>query len=113
MAKTSTGDHPDVQLVNPAAAAIDTGSTMHMAAVTPDSTDTPVRAFGTFTCDLHALAVWFRSCGVTSVTMASTGVCWIPTFETLEQHVFDVVLANARCAKNVPGRETDVSASVR
>ncbi|WP_229747846.1 hypothetical protein [Marivita lacus] len=35
MAKTSTGDHTDVQLVNPAAAAIDTGSTMHMAAVIP------------------------------------------------------------------------------
>jgi len=113
MAKTLTGDHPDVKLVNPAAVAIDTGSKMHLAAVNPDSTDTPLRTFGTFTCDLHALAVWFRSCGVTSVTMASTGVCWTPTFETLEQHGLDVVLANARCAKNVPGRETAVCASVR
>ena len=29
---------------------------MHMAAVNPDSSDTPIRAFGTFTHDLHDLA---------------------------------------------------------
>ena len=28
----------------------------HITAVNPDSTDTPIRAFGTFTCDLHGLA---------------------------------------------------------
>jgi hypothetical protein len=47
---------------------------MHMAAVNSGATDTPVRAFGTFTRDLHDLADWFRSCGVTSVAMKSTGV---------------------------------------
>ncbi|MBB1493384.1 IS110 family transposase, partial [Paracoccus sp. MC1854] len=52
---------------------------------------------------------WFRSCGVTSVAMESTGVYWIPAFEILEQHGFDVILVNARYAKNVPGRKTDVS----
>ena len=65
-------------MVNPGAAAVDIGSTMHMAAVNPDRTDMPVRAFGTFTRDLHDLADWFRSCGVTSVAMESTGVYWIP-----------------------------------
>ena len=109
MAKKSTGDHPELKMVNPGAAAIDIGSKMHMAAVNPDSTDMPVRAFGTFTHDLHDLADWFRSCGVTSVAMESTGVYWIPAFEILEQHGFDVILVNARYAKNVPGRKTDVS----
>lgn len=109
MTKTVTGGHPELKMVNPTAAAIDIGSTMHMAAVNPDACDTPVRAFGTFTQDLHDLADWFRSCGVTSVAMESTGVYWIPAFEVLEGHGFKVILVNARYAKNVPGRKTDVS----
>jgi hypothetical protein len=88
MTKTVTGGHPELKMVNPTAAAIDIGSTMHMAAVNPDACDTPVRAFGTFTQDLHDLADWFRSCGVTSVAMESTGVYWIPAFEVLEGHGF-------------------------
>jgi transposase len=82
---------------------------MHMAAVNPDACDSPVRAFGTFTQDLHDLADWFEACGVTSVAMESTGVYWIPAFEVLEARGFDVILVNARYAKNVPGRKTDVS----
>lgn len=109
MTKFATGGHPDLKMVNPRAAAIDIGSTMHMAAVNPDASDTPVRAFGTFTQDLHDLADWFKSCGVTSVAMESTGVYWIPAFEVLEGHGFNVILVNARYAKNVPGRKTDVS----
>ena len=72
---------PELKMVNPTAAAIDIGSTMHMAAVNPDACDTPVRVFGTFSQDLHDLADWFRSCGVTSVAMESTGVYWILAFE--------------------------------
>jgi transposase len=82
---------------------------MHMAAVNPASTDGPVRSFGTFTQDLHDLADWFKACGVTSVAMESTGVYWIPVYEILEQCGFEVILVNARYAKNVPGRKTDVS----
>jgi transposase len=109
MNKMATGGGSELKPVNPGAAAIDIGSTMHMAAVNPDSTDTPIRAFGTFTHDLHDLAQWFKSCGVTSVAMESTGVYWIPAFEILEQHGLEVILVNARYAKNVPGRKTDVS----
>ncbi len=39
----------------------------------------------------------------------STGIYWIPAYEILEQHGFEVILVNARYAKNVPGRKTDVS----
>lgn len=56
MTKLATGGHLELKMVNPKAAAIDIGSTMHMAAVNPDANDTPVRAFGTFTRDLHDLA---------------------------------------------------------
>ncbi|WP_349538922.1 transposase [Sagittula sp. NFXS13] len=75
----------------------------------PDTEIMPVRAFGTFTQDLHNLAVWFHSCGVTSVAMESTDVYWIPAFEILEAHGSEVILVNARYAKNVPGRKTDES----
>ena len=69
----------------------------------------PPYANGTFTRDLHALADWLRECGVTSVAMGATGVSWIPAFEILEARGFDVILVNARYAKNVPGRKTGVS----
>ena len=109
MTKIATGGHPELKMVNPAAAAIDIGSTMHMAAVNRDACDTPVRDFGTFIQDLHDLADWFKPCGVTSVAMESTGVYRIPAFEVLEARGFDVILVNARSAKNVPGRKTEVS----
>lgn len=96
-------------MVNPGAAAIDIGSTMHMAAINPNADANPVRAFGTFTGDLHDMARWFKDSGVTSVAMESTGVYWIPAYEVLEQHGLHVILVNARYAKNVPGRKTDVS----
>src|SRR3546814_2733698 len=43
-------------MVNPGAAAIDIGTTMHMAAVNSNRDDNPVRALCTFTGDLHAMA---------------------------------------------------------
>src|SRR6476660_7864559 len=109
MPKTTSSDRPELNPVNVGAAAIDIGSKMHVAAVNPACTDMPVRAFGTFTQDLHDLADWFKACGVTSVAMESTGVYWIPAYEILEQRGFEVLLVNARYAKNVPGRKTDVS----
>ena len=103
MPKTRTADRPELKPVSVGAAAIDIGSRMHMAAVNPACTDMPVRSFGTFTQDLYDLADWFKACGVTNVAMESTGVYWIPVYEILEQRGFDVILVNARYAKNVPG----------
>jgi len=37
--------------------------------------------------------------------MESTGVYWIPTFEILEQHRFEVILVNARYAQKCAGPE--------
>src|SRR5215217_2643907 len=95
--------------IHPNAAAVDIGATMHMAAVDPNRDPEPVRSFGTFTGDLHRLADWFAACGVRTVVMESTGVYWIPAFEILDQRGFEVLLVNARDAKHVPGRKTDVS----
>jgi len=55
------------------------------------------------------MARWLKECGVTTVAMESTGVYWIPCYQILEEHGFEVKLVNARHVKNVPGRKTDVS----
>jgi len=97
-----------LERINPNAAGIDCGSAAHYVAVPADRDLTPVRAFPTFTTDLHRLADWLTACGVTTVAMESTGVYWIPLYEILEARGFDVVLVNAHHVKNVPGRKTDV-----
>src|SRR5580704_8800022 len=107
--RTSAENHSGMVTVHPNAAAIDVGATMHMAAVGADCTSDPVRSFGTFTGDLHRLADWFAECGVKTVVMESTGVYWIPIFELLDERGVEVFLVNARDAKHVPGRKTDVS----
>lgn len=91
------------------AAGIDIGSRIHVVAVGNDRDEQPVRTFATFTGDLHRIAEWLRSVGVTTVAMESTSVYWIPLYEILEQRGFEVLLVNARDVKNVPGRKTDVN----
>src|SRR3954468_24190581 len=107
--KSGGGKRSELAVIHSNAAAIDVGATMHMAAVGPDREAEPVRSFGTFTADLHRLADWFAQCRVETVVMESTGVYWIPVFELLEARGFAVWLVNARDAKHVPGRKTDVS----
>ncbi|MGY3235560.1 transposase [Bradyrhizobium sp. USDA 4472] len=107
--KSKSKGRESMSAVHPNAAAIDVGATMHMAAVNADRTPEPVRSFGTFTTDLHRLVDWFAECGVDTVVMESTSVYWIPIFELLDARGFAVFLVNARDAKHVPGRKTDVS----
>lgn len=95
--------------INEHAAGLDVGSTFHVVAVRSDQDDEPVRTFRSFTGDLHAMADWLKSVGIKTVAMESTGVYWIPVFEILETHGFEVLLVNARDVKNVPGRKTDVN----
>ena len=93
--------------LNPNAAGLDIGSAEIWAAVPPDREPQPVRVFGTFTPDLHALADWLQTCGIETVVMESTGIYWVPVFEILEARAFQVQVVNARHVKNVPGRKTD------
>ena len=41
--------------------------------------------------------------------MKSTGVYWVAAYEVLELHWLEVILANAREARAVPGRKSDVN----
>ena len=94
--------------VNLNAAGIDIGATAHYVAVPEERDENNVRCFQTFTADLQALADWLKQCGVETVAMESTGVYWIPVFEVLESHGFDVELVEPGKLKSVPGRKTDV-----
>lgn len=98
----------DWKVVHPNAAGIDVGAAEHYVAVPAGRDAQPVRRFGACTEDLMALARWLKQCGVDTVALESTGVYWIPLYELLEARGFEVILANARSVKNVPGRKSDV-----
>jgi len=66
-----------------------------------------IRTFGTTTRELRELADWLAEHGCTHVAMESTGVYWKPVWHILEGR-FELVLANARDVRNVPGRKSDV-----
>jgi len=101
-------EDPGLQVIHPDAAGIDIGNKSHFVAIPPDRDTTAVREFGSWTADLHEMAHWLKSHGITTVAMQSTGVYWIPVVEVLEQAGLEVYLVNARGTKNLPGRKTDV-----
>jgi len=70
-----------------------------------------VATFSTTWQGLLALSDWLRGFGITHVAMESTGVYWKPVWHVLEGS-FQLILANAREVRNVPGRKTDVKDSV-
>lgn len=94
-------------ILNVNAAGLDIGSAEIWVAVPADRDPQPVRAFGTFTPDLHALAAWLKQCHIETVALESPGVYWIPVYEILDAQGIHVFVVNARHVKNVPGRKTD------
>src|SRR5450755_952009 len=96
-------------VINEYAAAIDIGARFHVAAVAPDLCEQPVQTFQAFTGDTERMADWFLSLGIKTVAMESTGVYWVPVYEILETRGIHVIVANARDARSVPGRKSDVN----
>lgn len=66
MHKPKSTSPPNLTCTNPGAADRHRIHDAH-GSVNPENADTPIRVFVTFTHDLHDLADWFKSCGVTSV----------------------------------------------
>ena len=97
-----------LRAIHPDAAGIDLGAREHYVAVPEDRAENHVRRFGCFTPDLVELADWLADCGIKTVAMEATGIYWIPVYQILERHGFEVVLVNARHVKHVPGRKSDV-----
>ena len=94
-------------------AALDVHKKTVMACVrTPDGVGgrrQELREFRTFSRDLARLGSWLESEGVTQVAMEATGVYWKPVWYVLEGASFELLLANARHVKNLPGRKTDAA----
>jgi transposase len=67
------------------------------------------RTFGTTTAELEALLAWLAEHGCTHVAMEATGVYWKPVWNILSEGGFELIVANARHIKNVPGRKTDMN----
>ena len=69
------------------------------------------RSFGGFKRDRRALVAWLLELGVGLVVMESTGIYWKSIYAALEQAGIPAHVVNARHARNVPGRKTDISDS--
>jgi transposase len=69
------------------------------------------RSFGGFKRDRRALVAWLLDLGVELVVMESTGIYWKSIYAALEQAGIPAHVVNARHARNVPGRKTDISDS--
>ena len=95
-------------ITNPDAAGIDVGSQVHYVAVSEERAEVSVRSFGAYTAQLDELVQWLKDCAVKTVVMESTGIYWIPLFQKLEEAGLEVLLVDARQAKHVPGRKSDV-----
>jgi transposase len=68
-----------------------------------------VTTFGAVTSQVLALRDYLVDEQVTLVVMEATSDYWKPFYYLLEDGPFEVMLVNARHAKNMPGRKTDVS----
>jgi transposase len=111
-ASSPTSHHPspdpEFAIVRPHAAGLDIGAEEIWAAAPPGSHEQTVQKFETFTADLHHLVAWLKRRGVRTVAMESTGVYWIPAYDTLDRAGIEVFLVNAHHVKSVTGRKTDV-----
>ena len=96
-------------VIHPHAAGIDAGALAHWVCVPEDSVPKEnVRKFGAFTADLDQLVEWLRACAIRTVAVEATGVYWLALAQKIEAAGIELVLVNARHAKNVPGRKTDM-----
>jgi len=97
----------DMPVINSNAGGIDIGASELWVSIAPERDEEPIRRYEMFTRDLQAMAEWLKQRGIDSVAMESTGVYWIPVFQILERQGIQVVLVNAKYAKNVAGRKSD------
>ena len=67
-----------------------------------------IERFGTTTEELARLLAWLKERKVVSVAMESTGVYWIPVYDTLECGGIKPVLADTRQVHMIPGKKSDV-----
>jgi transposase len=75
------------------------------------ATSSEVTSWGSTTNQILALRDYLQAAQVEAVVIESTGVYWKPFYYLLEDDL-NLILVNAREAKTVPGRKTDVADAV-
>lgn len=107
--KASTRGHKGLKPIRRWVAGIDVGSKEYwVCGPEDDDGEREVRVFGVTTPEIEKMATWLRELHVESVAMESTHVYWVPVYELLESVGFEVLLADAKSLKHVPGRKTDM-----
>jgi len=97
-----------LEAVHPDAAGIDIGSREHYVAVRAESGSASGAHVRMLYRRLTVLGGIVRASGVKNVAMQCTGVYWIPVYEVLEQHGFEVWVLNVQDTRNLPGRNSDM-----
>jgi transposase len=65
------------------------------------------------TQQLRELAQWLSEAKVTAVAMEATGIYWVPVWNVLEPHGFELLLINPEHYKAVRGKKTDLKDGTR
>lgn len=98
-------------LLHPRAAGLDVHKDQVTVCLRTVAEDTSVhkttKVFDTTTLGLDEMALWLSEERVSITLMESTGVYWKTVYFALCQHDLEIVVANARHARNLPGRKSD------
>ncbi len=94
-------------VVNPHAAGIDVGDTLHAIAINDGDSGFEVYEYPTFTENLREAVSMLKSKGMTTAAMESTGIYWLNLYLLLEEAGIEPYLVNAKHVKNVTGRKKD------
>lgn len=70
---------------------------------------TEVKTFGTTTAQIRELIGYLNAEKVSVIVMEATSDYWKPFYFLMEEEQLPVILVNAKRARNIPGRKTDVN----
>jgi transposase len=111
IAMTKKLDNTFIQIIHPVCCGLDVHKKKISAClITIDGhgkEEYKIKEFETYTNNLLEMRQWLTDNNCPVVAMESTGVYWRPIHNVLEGFM-EVILANARHIKNVPGRKTDI-----
>jgi transposase len=97
-----------IEKVHEDVAGIDIGSTKFFVGVDSANDRDEVKSFDTYTQGCNDLLEHLKQKGIKKVGMEATGSYWQVLYGILTEGGIEVLVANGRHVKHVPGRKTDV-----
>lgn len=103
-------------VLNPNAAGADISSTTIYLCIPPQKAIELnidlVHVFGCYTEDLLKIVDLLKRCSVSTLSMESTSVYWIPFYDILVKNNIDVCLVNPKKYRMIPGRKNDTDDAI-